>query len=231
LFEATMPTVAVSDFDVKKYGFGLENTFDKPFFIPTKLGKISMGQNAGLCGGMTFSTLDYYADGRPAPDTLSDDLFAYLCERQTDSLDLPGGVFRYMGWQTMGDTSTMMFGKRIREGISYLTLTSEWPKILMLLDGGHLAPLGLIKSNALNPKELSRHHQVLAYGYDLNPDTEILTIRICDPNYPRDPGITLRLGIGHPDFFRPVVHSVKEANPIRGFFLSNYVEPKLPPTE
>src|SRR5262245_31798754 len=221
--EVLMPSVTVADFDIQNSGVGVVNAFDKPFVIATTLGKISLGQNAGLCGGMTYATIDYYARDCAAPETLSDPLFDYLCERQTDSLDLPGGVFRYMSWQTMRNDSTMMFGKRIWEGISYLTLNSEWPKIRFLLDGGHVAPLGLIKSNSLNPKELSRHHQVLAYGYDLNPDIQILTIQVCDPNYPRDGSITLRLGIGNPDFYRPVVHSADLSNPIRGFFLSNYV--------
>src|SRR5207248_1504810 len=119
------PSAQVTDFDVTRYGFGFVNSFDKPFFLSTKLGKLSLGQNAGLCGGMTFASLDYFAKSRAAPDALSDPLFDYLCERQTDSLDLPGGVFRYMSWQTMNDNSTMVFGKRVWEGISYLTLTYE----------------------------------------------------------------------------------------------------------
>src|SRR5262249_47373443 len=155
---------------------GFVNSFDKPFVMNTKVGKISMGQIAGLCGGMTFATLDFYANNRSAPDALSDPLFDYLCERQMDSLDLPGGVFRYMAWQAMPDTSSMMFGKRVCEGISYSTLAGEWPKVRALLDGGHVAPLGLIKAHSYSPKDLSRNHQVLAYGYDLNDDTQILTI-------------------------------------------------------
>jgi len=226
-----MPSNEVSNFDVQKYGFGFANSFDKPFVIATKLGKISLGQNAGLCGGMTFASLDYFSFTRPAPDALSDALFDYLCQRQTDSLDLPSGVFRFMNWQTMGNDTTMMFGKRIREGISYQTLINEWPKIQLLLDGGHVAPLGLIKSSSLNPKDLSQNHQVLAYGYNLDPASQILTIQVCDPNYPRDPSITLRLGIANPDFFRPVIHSADLEHPIRGFFLSNYIEPEVPPTE
>jgi hypothetical protein len=227
--EAHMPSALVSDFDIAKYGFGFINAFDKPFVINTKLGKISMGQNAGLCGGMTFDSLDYYAYGRAAPDALSDPLFDYLCERQTDSLDLPGGVFRFMSWQTAADTSTMMFGKRVREGISYSTLTAEWPKIRQLLDGGHLAPLGLIKTDSLSPKDQSRNHQVLAYGYDLNETVQILTLRVCDPNHPRDPNTALRVGTGNPDFFRPVFHTAEPGSLIRGFFLSNYIQPKAPP--
>lgn len=224
-----MPSAIVSDFDVQKYGFGFTNSFDSPFVMKTKLGHISMGQNAGLCGGMTFASLDYYAFSQSAPDALSDPIFTYLCERQTDSLDLPGGVFLYMSWQTAADDSTMMFGRRIREGISYATLVTEWPKIRLLLDGGHVAPLGLIKTDSLSPKDLSLNHQVLAYGYELNEDAQILTLRVYDPNYPRDPDISLRLGTGNPDFFRPIIHSADAGHPIRGFFLSNYVEPKAPP--
>src|SRR5262245_57090166 len=155
--EVLMPSVTVADFDIQNSGVGVVNAFDKPFVIATTLGKISLGQNAGLCGGMTYATIDYYARDCAAPETLSDPLFDYLCERQTDSLDLPGGVFRYMNWQTSGGDSRMMFGKRIREGISYSTLVGEWPKVQSLLDGGHLAPLGLIRTDSLNPKALSRN--------------------------------------------------------------------------
>jgi len=224
-----MPSALASDFDIARYGFGFANQFDKPYVFNTGLGKISMGQNAGLCGGMTFASLDFFSNNRPAPPVLSDPLFDYLCERQTDSLDLPGGVFRYMSWQTSADDSRMMFGKRIREGISYQTLTTEWPKIQALLDGGHLAPLGLIRTDSVSPKALSQNHQVLAYGYNLDPVAEILTLRVCDPNYPRDPDVALRLGTGNPDFFRPVLHNREPARPVRGFFLSNYVVAKTPP--
>jgi len=225
-----MPSSLVSDFDIAKYGFGFLNSFSKPFMLSTALGRISLGRNAGLCGGMTFASLDYFSIGQPAPDSISNPLFQYLCDRQTDSLDLPGGVFRYMSWQATGNDSTMMFGKRIRDGISYATLTTEWPKIQNLLAGGHLAPLGLIKTDSLNPKDLSQNHQVLAYGYDLDADAGILTIRVCDPNFPRDPSITLRLGTGNPDFFRPIIHSA-DATPIRGFFLSHYIHPENPPSD
>lgn len=223
-----MPSALVSAFDINRYGFGFVNSFTDPFVLKTPLGKISMGQNAGLCGGMTFGSLDYYSAGRAAPDALIDGLFDYLCERQTDSLDLPNGVIRYMSWQTAADSSKMLQGWRIREGISYSTIATEWPKVRTLLDGGFLAPLGLIKSNSANPKALSENHQVLAYGYDFDPDNQFLTLRLCDPNFPRDPHITLRFGTGNPDIFRPIMHSA-DARPIRGFFLSSYIDPKTPP--
>src|ERR1041385_1339115 len=102
-----MASAIVSNFDIKRYGFGFMNSFDKPFVLSTKLGRLSMGENAGLCGGMTYGTLDYFSFGRDAPAAVSDELFDYLCERQTDSLDLPGGVFQYMSWQTAAGNSTM----------------------------------------------------------------------------------------------------------------------------
>lgn len=224
-----MASATVPDFDIARYGFGFVNSFTQPFLLRTPVGRISLGANAGLCGGMVFATLDYYAAGRQAPDQLTDELFTYLCDRQTDSLDLPGGVFRYMAWQTTGDDSTTMWGRRLREGISYSTLTAEWPKVRRLLDGGHLAPLGLIRTASSNPKSLSENHQVLAYGYDLNEAAELLTLRVSDPNHPRDPNITLRLGTGNPDLFRPVVHNADADPPMRGFFLSSYSQPKPPP--
>jgi hypothetical protein len=224
-----MPTTLVTDFDIAKFGFGFENNFDRPFKLRTPIGTLSFGSSIGLCGGMTFATLDYYAHSRPAPESISEELFDYLCARQTDSLDVPFGVMRYLSWQSAADNSTTMHGWRIRDGISHSTIAGEWPKIQALLDGGHLAPLGLVKSGSPSPKHLSKNHQVLAYGYDFNPDSQMLTIRVCDPNYLRDDGVTLRLGTGNPDVYRPVVHSREPDQPIRGFFLSHYVTPKAPP--
>jgi len=143
-----MPSALVPDFDISEFGFGFLNSFDKPFLLRTPLGRLAFEGNAGLCGGMTFGSLDYYSASRTAPD----ELYQYLCDRQMDSLDLPGGVVKYLSWQTTSDTRTMMFGTRVFDGISYSTLTNEWPKIQNLLDSGHLAPLGLIKTDASSPE-------------------------------------------------------------------------------
>ena len=178
---------------------------------------------------MTYASLDYYSFDRPAPDVLTDDIFDYLCSRQTDSLDLPGGVFRYLNWQSGGADSTTMFGRRISDGISYATLVHEWPKVRRLLDGGHLAPLALIRADSADPRKLTENHQVLAYGYELNEPAEILTLRVLDPNFPRDGNVTLRMGTGNPDFYRPIIHSGGSGNHARAFFLSNYVVPQSPP--
>jgi len=73
-----------------------------------------------------------------------------------------------------------------------------------------------------------QNHQVLAYGHDLDTNVEMLTIRVCDPNFPRNPDIKIRLGTGNPAFFRPIIHNANQT-PIRGFFLSNYTTPAQPP--
>jgi hypothetical protein len=43
---------------------------------------------------------------------------------------------------------------------------------------------------------MNRNHQVVAFGYDLEGTD--LTLRIYDPNWPKDDEITLRLDIGDP---------------------------------
>ncbi len=219
-----MLSTLISSFDVGQFGFGFTNQFDKPFVLDTLLGAISFGQNGGLCGGMVFASLDFFSIGRRAPDILTDSMFDYLCERQVDSLDLPRGLLRYMSWQTGPDSSTYFLN-----GTSYSTIVTEWPKIRALLDNGYVAPLGLIRSSSWDPGDLTRHHQVLAYGYEQHNDSELLVLRVCDPNYPRDHGVTLKMGIGRPDSYRPVMHN-KDSTEIRGFFLSPYGTPKIPPT-
>ena len=62
-----MASAQVTNFDVARYGFGFPNAFDRPFVLNTRVGKISFGANAGLCGGMTFASLDYFSAGHPAP--------------------------------------------------------------------------------------------------------------------------------------------------------------------
>lgn len=50
-------------------------------------------------------------------------------------------------------------------------------------------PLGLVRRTGVNPFRLTRNHQVLAYGYEL--DGERLVVRIYDPNWPDDDSVAL----------------------------------------
>ena len=90
---------------------------------------------------------------------------------------------------------------------------------------------------SINPRDLGRCHQVLAYAYDLEWPT--LTIRVYDPN--TDPAAadecSLSLDLSHPSEKTPITHNVGIPDPIRGFFRTRYdaadpskLVPPSPPT-
>jgi hypothetical protein len=189
--------------------------------VPTPLGTIPIGDaHGGVCGGMVFAAADYYLLGLPVPQE-KNLVFKYFCKRLLESWHLPFGVLKYFDWQRRPTASTTIAGVSLIDGTARLTWTVEWPKVRSLLDGGGLAPLGLVKAEGLNPKDMGQHHQVLAYAYE--PRGGAVAIRVYDPNHPGDDDAVLLLT---PDENAPVVHS-REVRPIRGFFLTDY-EPREP---
>ena len=66
------------------------------------------------------------------------------------------------------------------------------------LDAGRLAQVGLVRHHGLSPFELSRDHQVLAFGYALDPGSGSITLRLYDPNHPDRDDVTVTLSdAGH----------------------------------
>ncbi|PGV48658.1 hypothetical protein [Bacillus sp. AFS037270] len=98
-------------------------------------------------------------------------------------------------------------------------MKKEWPRIKNVLDNGKPSSLGLVRVKSLNPFEIRRNHQVLAYGYDLNEHN--LSIHIYDPNFPNDDQVTLSLNIGKPESTTSVFHS-KSSDQIYSFFRTDY---------
>ncbi len=95
----------------------------------------------------------------------------------------------------------------------------EWPRIRRGLDAGRLVPLGLVRVVSANPLELTRNHQVLAWGYDLDGPT--LVLRIYDPNWPGDDEVTITLDVSDPDGDAGPVYS-KADGPLVAFFRAPY---------
>jgi hypothetical protein len=230
-----MSSALVADFDLTIHGFPFGNCFpgrpalvvDVPLYGRVVLARAS----GGLCGGMSFSAIDYYSFGMPAPQAsdVSDTLFEHLRIRQLSSIHIPTGILRYYQWQSRRNDSLLVRDRRLRGGISWLTLEREWPRLRQALDAGRLAPLGLIMAGSFNPVELVRNHQVLAYGYTLAGSD--LTLKVYDPNWPGDRDLTLTTTTDRPDLFRWVEHSVEGTRAIRGFFLTRYTRPRHPPPE
>ena len=188
--------------------------------------KIPIGNAAnGLCGGMAFTTRDYFEAGHPVPSCktapTSGPLFDHIVKRLFDSFNLPFGPVIYMSLMNpdLPDQETWMSERGLApNGRAWIMIKHEWRKIKKDLDGGHLSPLGLIEIKSFNPLDMGQNHQVLAYGYDLNGTD--LTIRICDSNHPDDDSVTMSLSLAHPERTTTVTYSTGET--ILCFFRTDY---------
>lgn len=161
----------------------------------------------GLCGGMSFTVADLFRAGlrpgdRPMPAEDSP-LYRYIVDRQVTSFDngaLPARFYSLMsptrpakeGWleQALGAIGVD------RHSRTWTMARIEWPKVRQAIDTGQLAMIGLVRTVSADPMQLGKNHQVLAYGYDL--DGTRVTLRICDPNWPRDDGVTLGFDTADP---------------------------------
>jgi hypothetical protein len=209
-------------------GLHFSNSFPNvPLMTIDVLGQqIPIGNAAnGLCGGMVFTVRDYFEASisvppdRTAPS--SGPLFNYLVRRLFDSFNLPFGPVTYMGLMnpTLPDHETWMSNAGLApRGRAWIMINNEWPKIQADLDSGHLSPLGLIEIKSLNPLEMGRNHQVLAYGYDLIGTD--LTIHLYDPNYPNRDNVTMALSLADPQHTTPVTYSTGET--VWCFFRPDY---------
>jgi len=137
----------------------------------------------GLCGGMAWYVRERFEAGLPIPPDREppangSPLFQALVRRQVQSLEwmrTPLG-FWLMGAQGLG-------------GAAHRTRVTECPKIAATIESGHLAMVGLVRHQGLNPFRLTESHQVLAYASDTQ--TDATTLRIYDPNHPDSDDITI----------------------------------------
>jgi hypothetical protein len=142
---------------------------------------------AGLCGGMSWFVREWFETGRPIPpDTTVPDngspLFRAIVRRQVYSLDWLRGPLRF--WRAAGSSQ-----ERLRQR----ALEDEWPKIRAEIDTGRLALVGLVRHHGWNPFDLPKDHTVLAYGYETDPVSGAITVRLYDPNWPNRDDVTLTL--------------------------------------
>ena len=145
---------------------------------------------AGLCGGMSWFVREWFEDGRlvpadVAPPANGSPLFRAIVRRQVQSLDWLRGPVRFW-WSALSSP------ERLRER----SLEVEWPRIRADIDAGRLPMVGLVRHRGWSPFELTKDHQVLAFGYDTAGPDGPTTIRLYDPNWPNrdDVSITLMRG-------------------------------------
>jgi hypothetical protein len=88
--------------------------------------------------------------------------------------------------------SALSSPERLRER----SLDVEWPRIRAGIDAGRLPMVGLVRHRGWSPFELTKDHQVLAFGYETAGPDGPTTIRLYDPNWPDrdDVSITLMRG-------------------------------------
>jgi len=232
-----MGTGAVRGFSPCENGLAFTNSWPhQPNIVldVPGLGKLPLGDASnGLCGGMVFLVRDVFDAGLPpltAPrPSQGTPLFDYIVKRLFDSFELPIGVLRYYNWMNTSDDDVGLWGV-VRRGEAWKTVREEWPKIRATIDGGHPAPIGLVTVHSLDPHQLGRNHQVLAYKYDLDDATDKLRLSVYDPNTRRDDAddVTLELDLSTPTEATAIKHNVNIGDPVRGVFAVDY-EHRTPP--
>jgi len=155
-------------------GFHFRNAFVTQYYA----GPIDIGLN-GLCGGMSYSALDYYFAKLPIPSqkSLPPDgsvLEAYIYDRQLTAL---GDTI----WQWV-ERFVNPFGWRTSEFFHWGLQATGGGQLELLkrsIDAGRPCPIGLT-----NPSDFMHNHFVVATGYELGSNDTDLKIYVYDCNYP-----------------------------------------------
>jgi hypothetical protein len=158
---------------------GIERVLDDDFVPITRA-------SAGLCGGMVFTVMDYYAahllppEQKTAPSSPDDALFEYIRDRLWDSFDVDGQGHRFLGYSSPhypnGDEGVIQ-ALGLTRGRSWISFREAWPEIQQDIDAGRLSPVGLIQTDNL---DIGDNHQVLAYAYEKSG--QWVNLYIYDPN-------------------------------------------------
>lgn len=177
--DITLPasTAVLTSFNPGVHGFKFVNDFTNDFVPALDI------HTGGLCGGMSYTALDYYNAKTPIPNQTFRPangvvLENYLYARQVDSL-----VSNADKWAEIGFNP---FGSRDSEFFNWgLQTSARIGELQKAIGGGTPAVLGLQGDGS------EGNHQVVAYGYDMgryrgdlgNYETDF-KIFVCDPNYP-----------------------------------------------
>jgi len=183
-------------------------------------------QAYGLCGGMAFAALDYYArpdihfprgagsENRPSPnDPQGERLRIYLFNRLLDSL--AENVSTFLVWMAFLHLvpDNPLFGG----GPRWLSRQSarQWKTLKTYIDAGRAWPIGLVGTTT----DPTHNHQVVACGYD-DPGDGTGTLYIYDMNHPGEER-TIKITFG--DRMLEAVEKDKESRgQLRGFFCEQY---------
>jgi hypothetical protein len=171
--------------------------------------------SAGLCGGMVYMIADLFAAGIPVPSDREPPAngsprFASIVRRQVESLALLTVPVRFYLRMALGSS---LGGDRARA-----TLDREWPAARASLDDGRLVPIGLIRVASGNPRNLTKNHQVIAWGYV--EDGRGVTLRLYDPNWPDRDDVTITIHLDNA--LRPSGLTQSTGESLLGWFVLPY---------
>jgi Repeat of unknown function (DUF346) len=196
-------------------GLHFPNTFpsEPHFTIPVGAVNMPIGDASnGLCGGMVFTTRDYFQAGSPPPETTapppSGPLYDHIVRRLYMSFELPYGPWHYIHLMNpdLPDHETDLSRIGLApHGRAWEMINGAWPRIRADLDAGRLAPMALVTIKTHDPFQMGENHQILAYGYEL--DGRDLQIFVYDPNFPDDDWTVITLDIGDPQHTTPVSYT------------------------
>ena len=191
-------TLHTTNFRPSLHGFPYDNNWpDSPLTtIDLGVGKIGIGSaQAGLCGGMVYAALDYWANNRPIPPDRPDPaapgnpLYDYLVSRLIDSFDLPALPVRLLEIMNPVYPDTGSAGQPL-EGRAPIIIKDSWPQIRSWVDSGFPAPICLENVKSVNPVDLGENHQTAVWGYQM--DGNMVTLFTYDPNIHGDDTVTVQ---------------------------------------
>lgn len=186
-----------TNFRPSQHGFPYANSWDEAPLTTIDLGiaQIPVGNAAlGLCGGMVYTALDYWAASRAVPPDRPDPaapgtpLYDYLVKRLVDSFDLPALPARLMTIMNPAYPDTGSAGQPL-EGRAPIIIKDSWPAIRSWVDSGFPAPICLENVKSVLPTDLGENHQAAVWGYQM--DGNVVTLFTYDPNIPGDDTVTV----------------------------------------
>jgi hypothetical protein len=229
------------DLPVISLGFLWNKLFD---LLPGPLGELGIGRvvdenwapithaNAGMCGGMVYAVMDYYAfhllppEQKNAPNSRNDILFEFIRDRLWDSFDVEGEGHRFLGYSSPhypnGDEGVFQVVGLTR-GRSWITYREAWPQIQADIDAGKLSPVALIQTDSL---DIGENHQVLAYAYERSGQD--VTLFIYDTNSGQQE-VTYQFNVTATDGEVHITRTPPNDKRIWCFFRINGYAPKMPP--
>lgn len=218
-----------TDFLPSRDGFRFDNHWDNvPYSLPPLRGTLldkKYGNAAnGLCGGMVLGALDYFVakqeipPARDAPRGEHDPLFIYLVNRLFDtfSIDSVSLLLKLMDpLYPDGDENVLStFG--LANGRAAVMAHEEWPLIRADIDAGLPSPVCIVTVKSLNPGDLGKNHQLLAYAY--SAEGHDVSLHLYDPNQPSVDGVYMRFNDGDVSQRIVVEHNIAvEGRPVYCF--------------